>query len=68
MTIDKTLSDFNADELDLVEIVLELEDELKLEMATHEAAGDPATETFERIEVKPKRTNVSVKLVALLWT
>ena len=47
---------------------LELEDELKLETATLEAAGDPATETFERIEVKPKRTNVSVKLVALLWT
>ncbi len=46
----------------------ELEDELKLEMATLEAAGDPATETFERFEVKPKRTNVSVKLVALLWT
>ncbi len=47
---------------------LELEDELKLETATLEAAGDPATETFERIEVKPKRTNVAVKLVALLWT
>jgi len=46
----------------------DLEDELKLETATLEAAGDPATETFERIEVKPKRTNVAVKLVALLWT
>ncbi len=47
---------------------LELEDELRLETGTLEAAGDPATETFERIEVKPKRTNVAVKLVALLWT
>jgi hypothetical protein len=44
-----------------------LEDELKAEMAAIEAAGDPATETFERIAIKPKRTNVAVKLVALLW-
>ena len=46
----------------------ELDDELKAETATLEAAGDPATETFERISVKPKRTNVAVKLVGLMWT
>ena len=46
----------------------DLENELKLETATLDAAGDPATETFERIQVKPKRTNVAVRLVALLWT
>lgn len=45
-----------------------LEDELKAEMATLEAAGDPATETFERITIKPRRTNVALKLIALLWT
>ena len=45
-----------------------LEDELKLETATLESAGDPATETFERVTVKPKRANVAVKLVALIWT
>ena len=45
-----------------------LEDELKLETATLESAGDPATETFERVAVKPKRANVAVKLVALVWT
>jgi hypothetical protein len=44
-----------------------LEDELKMEMSTLEAEGDPATETFERISVKPKRANVTVKLVSLLW-
>ncbi len=44
-----------------------LEDDLKTETATLEAAHDPATETFERISVKPKRTNVSVKIVALVW-
>jgi hypothetical protein len=45
-----------------------LEDELKLETATIEAAGDPATETFERVTVKAKRTGVGVKLVALMWS
>ena len=44
-----------------------LEEELKTETATLEAAGDPATETFERISVKPKRANVALKLVSLLW-
>jgi len=44
-----------------------LEDELKMETSTLEAAGDPATETFDRISVKPKRANVTVKLVSLLW-
>ncbi|MGE3959092.1 MAG: ATP-binding protein [Vicinamibacterales bacterium] len=46
----------------------DLEDDLKLETATLEAAGDPATETFERLTLKPKRTNVTVKLVGLMWT
>jgi hypothetical protein len=45
-----------------------LEDELKMEVAKLEAAGDPATETFERMTVKPKRTNIAVKLVGLVWT
>ena len=45
-----------------------LEDDLKAETATLEAAGDPATETFERVSVKPKRANVTVKLVGLMWT
>ena len=44
-----------------------LDDELTLETSTLEAAGDPATETFERISVKPKRANVTVKLVALVY-
>ena len=32
------------------------------------AATDAATERLERITAKPKKTNVSVKLVALVWT
>jgi hypothetical protein len=45
-----------------------LDDELKTEIAALEAAGDPATETFERLVVKPKRANVALKLTALLWS
>jgi DNA-binding ferritin-like protein len=45
-----------------------LEADLKAEIATIEAAGDPATETFERITIKPKRANVNLKLIALVWT
>jgi hypothetical protein len=44
-----------------------LEDELKSEIAALEAAGDPTTEPLDRIVVKPKRGNVSLKLIALLW-
>ena len=45
-----------------------LEDELRTETATLESIGNPATETFERVSIKPKRTNVAVKLVALVWS
>jgi hypothetical protein len=44
-----------------------LDDELKTESASLEAAADPATETFERISIKPKRANISLKLTALVW-
>jgi hypothetical protein len=45
-----------------------LEDDIAAETAAIEAAGDPATEVFERVTVKAKRTNVALKLVALVWT
>jgi hypothetical protein len=45
----------------------QLDDELKAESASLEAAADAATETFERISVKPKRANFSLKLTALVW-
>jgi hypothetical protein len=31
-------------------------------------AGDPLTETLETIEVKPKKNDISVQLVSLVWT
>jgi hypothetical protein len=46
----------------------QLDDELRLEAATIDASADATTETLERISVKPKKTNLSVKLVALVWT
>ena len=45
-----------------------LEDELRTETATLESIGNPATETFERVSIKPKRTNIAVKLVCLVWS
>ena len=45
----------------------QLEDELRAETATLDA-GEAATETFEKMTVKPKKANISIKLVALVWT
>jgi hypothetical protein len=33
-----------------------------------ESGGDPATESLETVELRPTKTNVRVKLVALAWT
>ncbi len=46
----------------------QLEADMKAEMDRLEVASDVATETLEKISVKPKKTNVAVKLVALVWT
>ena len=46
----------------------ELEAEFATETASLEAANDVATETLEKITIKPKKTNITVKLVALVWT
>jgi hypothetical protein len=31
------------------------------------AKSDPQTEELEKIELKPKKTNVTVQLLALVW-
>jgi hypothetical protein len=46
----------------------QLEAELRTETAALDASNDVATEKLERVVVKPKKTNVTVKLVALVWT
>ena len=45
----------------------QLDEEFKAETATLEAATDPTSEKLERIAVKPKKTNIAVKLVTLVW-
>jgi DNA-binding ferritin-like protein len=46
----------------------QLEADLKTETAALDAANDAATEKLERVVIKPKKTNVTVKIVALVWT
>jgi hypothetical protein len=44
-----------------------LEVEFKAEMTALEAKTDPLTERLETVVVKPKKTHISVRLVALVW-
>jgi hypothetical protein len=46
----------------------QLDDELRAESAVIDAGSDVATERLETVTIKPKKTNVAVKLVALVWT
>jgi hypothetical protein len=45
-----------------------LDDELRADADALEAQTDTATATLERMLIKPKKANVRVKLVALVWT
>jgi hypothetical protein len=45
----------------------DLEAELKAEVAALEARIDPTAERLEAVAIEPKRTNITVKLVALAW-
>jgi hypothetical protein len=46
----------------------QLEAEFSAETAALDAANDVATETLEKITIKPKKTNIVVKLLGLVWT
>jgi hypothetical protein len=46
----------------------ELDAQFQAEARVVEGGRDPARETFETIELRPSKTNISVKLVALAWT
>ena len=43
----------------------DLEAQLQQETTAMESKVDPMTETLEKVVVKPKKTNISVSLVAL---
>ncbi len=45
----------------------DLDAQFKSEMEAMEAKTDPRTERLDTVVVKPKKTNVSVRLVALVW-
>jgi Helicase HerA, central domain len=45
----------------------QLEDELREQTAKLEAASDVATEKLQPVSIKPKKTDVTVKLVSLVW-
>ena len=45
----------------------ELQSELEREIDAAKLSIDPLTENLEKVEVKPKKTDISVSLVALTW-
>ena len=45
-----------------------LDEELRMAMAALDASSDATTEPLTTIAVKPKKTNLAIKLVALVWT
>lgn len=45
-----------------------LDDDLRAETASIDAANDVATEPLETLTIKPKKANVTVKVVALVWS
>ncbi|MCI0416965.1 ATP-binding protein [bacterium] len=45
----------------------DLEEQLKIEARELETRIDPQTETFQTVEMRPKKINISVKNVALAW-
>ena len=44
-----------------------LEDELQAELAAQSAASDPAIEKLEKVSLRPKKTDITVRRVALVW-
>jgi hypothetical protein len=46
----------------------DLDAQFQAEATAIEAGHDPASESFETIELRPNKTNIRVKIVALAWT
>jgi hypothetical protein len=47
--------------------IQELDAELQSELAASQAATDPATERLETVTLRPKKSDVTVRRIALLW-
>jgi phage host-nuclease inhibitor protein Gam len=46
---------------------LQLQDDFAGEVAAVKTKYEPSTETFETITIAPKKTNISIRLLALIW-
>jgi hypothetical protein len=47
--------------------IADLESELQAELDQRAAATDPVTEKLEAVALRPKKSDISVRLVALAW-
>jgi hypothetical protein len=47
--------------------LVELQSELDARISEAQAALNPVGETLETIEIRPKKTHIAVRLVALVW-
>jgi hypothetical protein len=47
--------------------IRELEAELEADLAAHSAASDPLTEKLERVSVRPRKSDITVRRVAIVW-
>ena len=47
--------------------LLDLDGEFQAEAKTLESSIDPQTEQLEKVSLKPKKTNISVKLLTFVW-
>jgi Mg2+ and Co2+ transporter CorA len=45
----------------------ELQDQIEREAADLQSRVDPQSESFETVTIRPKRTDIAVRLAALLW-
>jgi hypothetical protein len=45
----------------------DLEDQLRQELTAFETRTDPSTESLETITIKPRKSDITVRLVALVW-
>ena len=49
------------------QLLADLDAQLKAETEAIQQAGDPQTETLEKVSLKPTKANIDVKLVTLAW-
>jgi hypothetical protein len=47
--------------------LLDLDGEFQAEAKALETSIDPQTEQLEKVSLKPKKTNISVKLLTFVW-